>query len=926
MTVSPTYSDTLTLPAPPVARPVVTVRRLVKEQAIVAGGQALSGAGNMVFILAAAHSLGSRDFAQLATFLALYLLLLVPTAGLAAGAAAAPELRRTSTWALRAAAPAGVAIAAAAVPLGATLHLSWGLVALLGASLPSSAFLAIIRGRLYGAKRPAAAVATLLAEPAVRLGAGLLLMQSFGAIGAASGVVLGGYLALAVGFTASRTSTATVTAPAAASRRGTALAAATATTFTALTLLANLDVVLANRILGAAAGSFAAVSTLGGISAFATATIPLVLLPRMRPGATEDRRALVVALGAAGCLGGGVAVAAALAPGSIYSTLLGNRYAGIGTVAVPYLAAMALLGVARLLAARLCLRGRGRLVTAMAIVAIGIQVSWILLAARTAAGVASGTEVAIASLTVALGAAQLLPTPVPAHELPGDGIPASLPQPSPRRTRRLIATVRSPIFWLLLGLTAAAAAVRLVITRGLWVDEATSIHQAHLSYTGMLTNLRTTDVHPPGYFTLLWLWVRGFGFGPLSVRMPSILLGIALVPAMFGLARDLFDRRTAVIAATFTVVAPQAVWYSQEARMYSLFMLLTVLAVWAQVRVVRSGSRLAWLGYTLATAGMVYTQYFTSLVIAAQQLVFLAVLISRRRRGEPVGRLLLGWLLAMTAVLVLVAPLVPFAHQQFSTNQSAGRGFGAPTNTGTSTTTSGSGLSAYTVIANLLWATWGYHSNAVMKELGALWPAALLLSLALLGRGRSRSTLIIVAVAAIPVGGLFLVGTQKQFLFDLRYFIGCVPMIVILGARAAASWPRSRVGVVALTGVLVTSLGWGLWDQQVNGDNPRRYDFKPALQTVAQHAGPNADVVLSPAFLADVAEYYAPHQHYVLGTGSATGIASKVEHTREVFVVGSFFTTGGEDQQLASIRKSVAAHRHLVRSWSFDNVKVWEFK
>jgi hypothetical protein len=355
-------------------------------------------------------------------------------------------------------------------------------------------------------------------------------------------------------------------------------------------------------------------------------------------------------------------------------------------------------------------------------------------------------------------------------------------------------------------------------------------------------------------------------------------------------------------------------------------MLLTVLAVWAQVRVVRSGSRLAWLGYTLATAGMVYTQYFTSLVIAAQQLVFLAVLISRRRRGEPVGRLLLGWLLAMTAVLVLVAPLVPFAHQQFSTNQSAGRGFGAPTNTGTSTTTSGNGLSAYTVIANLLWATWGYHSNAVMKELGALWPAALLLSLALLGRGRSRSTLIIVAVAAIPVGGLFLVGTQKQFLFDLRYFIGCVPMIVILGARAAASWPRSRVGVVALTGVLVTSLGWGLWDQQVNGDNPRRYDFKPALQTVAQHAGPNADVVLSPAFLADVAEYYAPHQHYVLGTGSATGIASKVEHTREVFVVGSFFTTGGEDQQLASIRKSVAAHRHLVRSWSFDNVKVWEFK
>jgi 4-amino-4-deoxy-L-arabinose transferase-like glycosyltransferase len=917
MTVSPAYADTLTLPAPPAARPVVTVRRLVKEQAMVAGGQAVSGAGNMVFILAAAHSLSGRDFAHLATFLALYLLMLVPTAGLAASAAAAPEARRTTTWALRAAAPAGLAIALAAVPLGAALNLPWALVALLGASLPSSAFLAIIRGRLYGAKRPAAAVATLVTEPVVRLALGLLLLQAFGAVGAATGVVVGGYLALAVGLVATHRSTTHRGTLPAVSSTGTAVAAATATTFTALNLLTNLDVVLANRILGGAAGSFAAVSTLGGISAFATATIPLVLLPRMRPGAAEDRRALVVALIAAVGLGGGVAVVAALAPGSAYSTLLGDGYAGIGAVAVPYLGAMALLGLARLLAARLCLRGRGRMVTSMAVAAIGIQVSWILLAQRTAAGVASGTEVAIAALTVSLGVAQLVHAP--ARDATDDLTEG-------RRENRLVTMLRSPMFWLLLGLTAAAAAVRLVVTRGLWVDEATSIHQAHLGYTAMLNNLRTTDVHPPGYFTLLWLWVREFGFGPLSVRMPSILLGVALVPAMFGLARDLFDRRTAVIAAMFTVVAPQAVWYSQEARMYSLFLLLTVLAVWAQVRVLRSGSRLAWLGYTLATAAMVYTQYFTTLVIASQQLVFLAVIVARRRRGEPVGRLTVGWLVSMTAVLAMVSPLVPFAHQQFSTNQSAGRGFGAPTNTGTAATSASSGLSAYTVIANLLWATWGYHSNAVMKELGALWPAALLLSLALLGRGRSRSTLIVGAVAAIPVGALFVVGTQKQFLFDLRYFVGCVPMIVILGARAAASWPRSRIGVVALSGVLVASLGWGLWDQQANGDNPRRYDFKPALQTVAQHAGPQADVVLSPAFLADVAEYYAPKQHYVLGNGSSSGIATRVSHTNQVFVVGSFFTTGGENQKLAALRKSLSAHRQLVRTWSFDNVKVWEFK
>jgi hypothetical protein len=923
-------TDTLTLPAPAAARPVVTVRRLVTEQAMVAAGQALSGAGNMVFILAAAHGLGSRGFAELATFLALYLLLLVPTSSLAAGAAATPETRNTATWALRAAVPAGVAIVAAAGPLGAALNLSWGVVALLGAAVPSSAFLAIVRGRLYGAKRPAAAVATMVSEPVVRLGLGLVLLQAFGAVGGAAGVVLGGYVALAIGVVVSRRGGLSAhPALAAPSGRRTAIAAATATTFTALTLLQNLDLVLANRILGAAAGSFAAVSTLGGISAFATATVPLVLLPRMKPDAAEDRRAFAVAFAAAAGLGGGAAVAAALAPSSLYASLLGQRYAGIGAVAVPYLGAMALLGVARLLAARLCLRGRGRLVTTLAVGAIAVQTSWILLAARTAAGVASGTEVAITALTVALAVAQLVAAP--ATTAPQTDIPA-IPEfgpgapDSPRRRWNRPTVPRSATFWALLGLTAAAAAVRLVITRGLWVDEATSIFQAHMSYHDMLTNLRTTDVHPPGYFTVLWLWVRAFGFGPLSVRMPSILFGIALVPAMFGLARDLFGRRTALIAAAFTVVAPQAVWYSQEARMYSMFMLLTVLAVWAQVRVLRSGSPLAWLGYSLATAALVYTQYFTTLVIAAQQIVFLAVLVTRRRRRQPVGRLLVGWLLCAIAVAALVAPLVPFAHQQFSTNQSAGRGFGAPSNTGSSASSARHGLTAYSMIANLLWATWGYHSNATMTKLGALWPAAMLLGLALLGRGRSRSTFIVAAVGAIPVIGLFLVGTQKQFLFDLRYFIGCVPMIVVLGARAAATWPRSRIGVVTLSGVLAATLGWGLVDQQVNGNNPRRYDFKPALKTIAQQADPQAEVVLSPGFLNTVAVYYEPHLHYIVGSGSASDTAAKAGRSHEVFLMGSFLTTGTQGQTVAALRKDLAVHRHLVRSWTFDNVRVWEYQ
>ena len=61
-------------------------RRIAAEQALVAGGQLAAGVGNLVFALVAARLLEPRGFAQLAAFLALYLLVHVPASSLAPAA------------------------------------------------------------------------------------------------------------------------------------------------------------------------------------------------------------------------------------------------------------------------------------------------------------------------------------------------------------------------------------------------------------------------------------------------------------------------------------------------------------------------------------------------------------------------------------------------------------------------------------------------------------------------------------------------------------------------------------------------------------------------------------------------------------------------------------------------------------------------
>lgn len=125
--------------------------------------------------------------------------------------------------------------------------------------------------------------------------------------------------------------------------------------------------------------------------------------------------------------------------------------------------------------------------------------------------------------------------------------------------------------------TSLALGLRLLLVRSIWVDEAISIHQAHMSLAGMLHDLRATDNHPPLYFLILWGTVRVLGFGQLAVHIPTIVAGTLLVPAVYLAGTELFGRRTGALAAALTSVAPLLIWYAQAARPYAFFMLLATL-------------------------------------------------------------------------------------------------------------------------------------------------------------------------------------------------------------------------------------------------------------------------------------------------------------------------------------------------------------
>lgn len=517
--------------------------------------------------------------------------------------------------------------------------------------------------------------------------------------------------------------------------------------------------------------------------------------------------------------------------------------------------------------------------------------------------------------------------PRPQLEEPEDSAPArqgTVEVPPAPAERRFATGWRQRRPWMIVGaLVVVGLAVRVVLMRSIWVDEAISIHQAHMSLGGMLDNLRATDRHPPLHYLILWLVVRLFGDGELAVRGPSILASAALIPVLFVTGRELFDRRTGLVAAGFATFAPLIVWYGQEARMYSLFMLLGAVALWAQVKVLRDGRNRYWVAYAGVTIALLYTHYFALIPIAIQQVVFAVAAWKRSRAGLPVRHLVIGIWLTWLALLVAAAPLASFAAEQFSHSQTAGMGFGGAPSAATPLSIPGSSASLYAILSNFVWAIWGYHANSTMLRIAALWPLLMLLSLALMGQRRSDWTRVVLALALGPIVVLLFVGLVKRDLFEVRYFIATVPMMMLLLARAVAGGPRRRTPAIVATAALGLTLVLGLADQQLNPNNPRDFDFRGALAQIRSEAKPGDTVLYAPDYLRDVVGYYSPGvRTESLSDAEAHGMPT----SGHVFLMGSFLDDPGIAAQVGTGRYDLSQRPHkLIRTINRKRIHIWVY-
>lgn len=196
--------------------------------------------------------------------------------------------------------------------------------------------------------------------------------------------------------------------------------------------------------------------------------------------------------------------------------------------------------------------------------------------------------------------------------------------------------------WLILiTLLAFALRVYRLDVQAIWWDESLSVYRATrdlgavLSNVILIQNLITIDTLPQLYFICLNLLVRVFGITEFALRYFSIMANIATIPLVYVLARRWLGRDVAMVTTFLAALSPFYVWFSQEARPYTLVLFWSTLAVYALMRGIGRGltqtntektnfisvhlrssaSNIWFIAYILSAAAAVYTHYYAMFLL-----------------------------------------------------------------------------------------------------------------------------------------------------------------------------------------------------------------------------------------------------------------------------------------------------------------------
>ena len=195
----------------------------------------------------------------------------------------------------------------------------------------------------------------------------------------------------------------------------------------------------------------------------------------------------------------------------------------------------------------------------------------------------------------------------------------------------------------------------------LWLDEAATYSFAKLSFIEIWGITVGGEYNPP-----LFHWVEHFmlffGNTEVILRFIPAMLGILTIPLFYLIGKEFLDRNTGLLAAALLTFSPFHLFYSQDARAYSMVLFFISLALYCYLLAFRSNDKKFWALFGLFSA-LAFWTHFYSLIITGTLILF-AIIINAEKIRRNVKELI-PILISLATFVIFCLPLLIVTVQLF---------------------------------------------------------------------------------------------------------------------------------------------------------------------------------------------------------------------------------------------------------------------
>jgi uncharacterized membrane protein len=357
------------------------------------------------------------------------------------------------------------------------------------------------------------------------------------------------------------------------------------------------------------------------------------------------------------------------------------------------------------------------------------------------------------------------------------------------------------------------------------------------------------DVHVPLYSLLLHFWVQIFGNDIVVARLLSFLFFLLTLPTLYVVSKEVGNKKIALLTVILFALSPFILWYSSEARMYTLFTFVTSLNHLFFQRMVKSSGKTGKFGYLISTVIGFYSHYFFMFLIATQIFYIVYRLVSHTQKNNKsifqiflIYKFPFVWryvTLLFTAFLFFTPWLIYVVSLGSASNTQP---LIPPPN-------------EYNIFQTFVNFIFGFQSQAIQAILISLWPLAVV-SLFFIFTKRNRTPIVapgyFILATFLPIILVFVVSYIRP-IFLPRYLILVTPTLFFLISWLILNNSRKIASILSVW-MIISMMGL-MFYQSISEKTPVKENYSGVSTYLADTATPQDVIAVSAPFTVYPIEY-----------------------------------------------------------------------